>query len=68
MLHYAIESCRVAGILLQPVLPSKMDTLLTRLGVPIDERLLTDAYPRQQQVEIPLGENKEPVLFPRLKK
>ena len=45
-----------------------MDTLLTRLGVPIDKRLLTDAYPRQQQVEIPLGENREPVLFPRLKK
>ncbi|KAG2224893.1 hypothetical protein INT45_010842 [Circinella minor] len=68
VLYYAIESCRVAGILLQPVLPSKMDTLLTRLGVPIDKRLLTNAYPQQQEIEIPLGENKEPVLFPRLKK
>ncbi|KAI8146892.1 tRNA synthetases class I (M)-domain-containing protein [Fennellomyces sp. T-0311] len=65
VLYYAIESCRVAGILLQPVLPSKMDTLLTRLGVPNNKRSLSDA--QVQLPERPLGENREPVLFPRLK-
>ncbi|KAI9490352.1 tRNA synthetases class I (M)-domain-containing protein [Zychaea mexicana] len=69
VLYYAIESCRVAGILLQPVLPSKMDTLLTRLGVPKGKRSLSDAQPsREKQVERPLGESRETVLFPRLKK
>ncbi|KAI9260559.1 tRNA synthetases class I (M)-domain-containing protein [Phascolomyces articulosus] len=68
VIYHAIESCRVAGILLQPVLPSKMNTLLTRLGVPSEKRSLLDAYPQQEQSETPLGENREPVLFPRLKK
>ncbi|KAG0187831.1 methionyl-tRNA synthetase [Apophysomyces sp. BC1034] len=43
VLFYATEACRVTGILLQPVMPDKMELLLTRLGVPADKRKLADA-------------------------
>ncbi|KAL0084661.1 tRNA synthetases class I (M)-domain-containing protein [Phycomyces blakesleeanus] len=42
-LFYATEACRITGILLQPVMPTKMDSLLTRLGVPKNERTLAHA-------------------------
>lgn len=37
-LHIAMETLRVCGILLQPVIPNLSDKLLTRLGVPSTER------------------------------
>ncbi|ORZ25941.1 tRNA synthetases class I (M)-domain-containing protein, partial [Absidia repens] len=43
VLYYALESCRIAGILLQPVMPTKMDELLARLGVPENQRSLSHA-------------------------
>lgn len=60
-----MEACRVAGILLQPVMPSKMDSLLTRLGVPENDRFFKDAS-RLAVNERPLREI-DGVLFPRLK-
>lgn len=65
VLFYSLEACRVAGILLQPVMPSKMDSLLTRLGVPENDRFFKDAS-RLAVNERPLGEI-DGVLFPRLK-
>ncbi|XP_014671388.1 PREDICTED: methionine--tRNA ligase, mitochondrial-like [Priapulus caudatus] len=38
VLHIALESLRVSGLLLQPVMPSLSDSLLTRLGVTPSER------------------------------
>ncbi|CAG8518492.1 9795_t:CDS:10 [Paraglomus brasilianum] len=37
-LFYAAESARIAGILLQPVMPTKMSRLLSKLGVKPNER------------------------------
>ncbi|KAI8374407.1 tRNA synthetases class I (M)-domain-containing protein [Radiomyces spectabilis] len=63
VLHYAMESCRIAGILLQPVMPTKMNHLLTRLGVAQDKRTLADAQLSGDRR--PLGIDSG-VLFPRL--
>ncbi|XP_077987959.1 methionine--tRNA ligase, mitochondrial-like [Glandiceps talaboti] len=38
ILHVAMESLRISGILLQPVTPTLSDRLLTRLGIPEDQR------------------------------
>ncbi|KAF7731198.1 Methionine--tRNA ligase, mitochondrial [Apophysomyces ossiformis] len=64
VLFYATEACRVAGILLQPVMPSKMDLLLNRLGVPHDKRQLKHAKLWDGE-ERRLGESAG-VLFPKL--
>ncbi|KAL1935512.1 hypothetical protein VTP01DRAFT_4652 [Rhizomucor pusillus] len=66
IIHYAIESCRVAGILLQPVMPTKMDKLLGRLGVPKYQRLLSDASVEQREPRS-LQLDSENVLFPPIK-
>lgn len=64
VLSYSLEACRIAGILLQPVMPTKMDKLLNDLGVPHEERYFKDAK-TLKDVERPLGE-RNTVLFPRL--
>ncbi|BFZ06033.1 hypothetical protein BsWGS_09072 [Bradybaena similaris] len=43
VLHVAMETLRVCGILLQPIVPDLSDRLLTRLGVPVYERQYSDA-------------------------
>ncbi|KAI8099181.1 tRNA synthetases class I (M)-domain-containing protein [Halteromyces radiatus] len=63
VLYYALESCRVAGILLQPVMPTKMDELLSRLGVPENQRSFSDAA---LSCEMRLLGPSTGVLFPRL--
>ncbi|GAA5800065.1 hypothetical protein HPULCUR_005487 [Helicostylum pulchrum] len=65
VLFYSLEACRIAGILLQPVMPTKMERLLTRLGVSESDRYFKDAC-KLTQTERPLGEI-DGVLFPRLK-
>ncbi|KAI7878345.1 hypothetical protein K492DRAFT_238624 [Lichtheimia hyalospora FSU 10163] len=66
VIYYAIESCRVAGTLLQPVMPIKMNELLSRIGVDEDKRTLK--YANTQAIDArPLGPVSS-VLFPRLKK
>ncbi|KAI8642144.1 tRNA synthetases class I (M)-domain-containing protein [Parasitella parasitica] len=65
VLYYSLEACRVAGILLQPVMPTKMNHLLTRLGVSKENRLFKNA------IEMDLGERPlgkiDGVLFPHLR-
>lgn len=39
ILHLTMEALRVSGIMLQPIVPSLASTLLSRLGVPITERM-----------------------------
>ncbi|KAI8743669.1 methionine--tRNA ligase, mitochondrial [Biomphalaria glabrata] len=43
ILHVAMETLRVCGLLMQPVMPELSDRLLTRLGVPGNERLFSHA-------------------------
>jgi methionyl-tRNA synthetase len=64
VLFYSLEACRVAGILLQPVMPTKMENLLTRLGVSNDQRFFKDALKYSEQAR-QLGEI-DGVLFPKL--
>ncbi|KAI8091280.1 tRNA synthetases class I (M)-domain-containing protein [Gilbertella persicaria] len=64
VLFYSLEACRVAGILLQPVMPTKMSSLLTRLGVSEEHRYFKDAASLTESLR-PLGEL-DGVLFPRL--
>ena len=63
-MFYSLEACRVAGILLQPVMPTKMASLLDRLGVANDQRYFEHATQLSNQPK-PLG-NMDGVLFPRL--
>lgn len=65
VLYYSLEACRIAGILLQPVMPTKMNSLLTRLGVSEEDRYFKNAGQLTEN-ERPLGEI-DGVLFPRLK-
>ncbi|ORE14200.1 hypothetical protein BCV71DRAFT_245934 [Rhizopus microsporus] len=65
VLWYSLETCRIAGILLQPVMPTKMNELLTGLGVSPEERYFKDAK-KLVEKERPLGEMSG-VLFPRIK-
>ena len=38
VVHITLETLRVCGLLLQPVMPHSMDQLLTRLNVPHNNR------------------------------
>ncbi|XP_066266875.1 methionine--tRNA ligase, mitochondrial-like [Branchiostoma lanceolatum] len=74
VLHVAMETLRVSGILLQPVMPDLMSRLLSRLGVEETERSWSDAekVPCAEGIEAPyvgrtLGADKG-VLFQRLQK
>jgi methionyl-tRNA synthetase len=64
VLFYSLEACRVAGILLQPVMPTKSKMLLDRLGVSSDKRMFEHAT-LSKEGEHPLGEISD-LLFPRL--
>lgn len=43
ILFHTLETLRIAGIQLQPVMPNKMNTLLNTLGVPPGQRQWSDA-------------------------
>ncbi|RCI05033.1 methionyl-tRNA synthetase [Rhizopus stolonifer] len=64
VLYYSLEACRVAGILLQPVMPTKMEHLLNDLGVPLQERYIQHARMMADSERL-LGE-RSTVLFPKL--
>ncbi|KAI8581281.1 hypothetical protein K450DRAFT_233966 [Umbelopsis ramanniana AG] len=71
VLFYSVESCRIAGILLQCVMPEKSDGILKRLGVDTKERTLAQAHfgagwPTMEQHR-QLGISHSPVIFPRIK-
>ncbi|KAJ1522223.1 hypothetical protein ONE63_002531 [Megalurothrips usitatus] len=42
ILHVTMESLRISGIALQPIIPSLASTLLSRLGIPKDQRMWRD--------------------------
>ncbi|CAO3651666.1 unnamed protein product [Cunninghamella blakesleeana] len=65
VLYYSLEACRISGLLLQPIMPTKMDELLTRLGVPENERSLSFASALTKEPRS-LGPNTNNVLFPKL--
>ena len=64
VIHMALETLRVGGILLQPVIPKLAQTLLDRLGIPEDKRMVEHArmsYLNSPEC-LPLGPNKGPLL------
>ncbi|ELT98029.1 hypothetical protein CAPTEDRAFT_177027 [Capitella teleta] len=65
VLHVAMESLRVAGILLQPVIPNLASELLNRLSVPANQRTFSNAE-RSFPGDSPLGMDTGP-LYRRLK-
>lgn len=64
VLYHCIESLRICGILLQPVLPDSMDKLLTKLGV-IDRSFERALFELDRKDCFARG---NVVLFPKLKK
>ncbi|KAI8981719.1 tRNA synthetases class I (M)-domain-containing protein [Mycotypha africana] len=67
ILFYSLEACRVAGILLQPIMPTKMESLLNQLGVPKDERYFKDSLSLKVGKDITVNKTEADILFPRLK-
>ena len=63
-----LETVRVSGILLQPVIPNLSDRLLNRLGIPKDKRTLAHAKKPylNSPTQLPLGPN-EGILMKRFK-
>jgi methionyl-tRNA synthetase len=61
-----LESLRVAGVLMQPVLPATAARLLDRLGVEGRDRAWSQAVPRLPGLSRPLGEDTG-VLFVKVK-
>jgi len=63
VVYIGLESCRIVGLLLQPVMPVAMGQLLDRLGVAREARTLESARwghsPFGQQIQ-------QGILFPRL--
>ncbi|XP_070173846.1 methionine--tRNA ligase, mitochondrial-like isoform X2 [Littorina saxatilis] len=55
VLHVAMETLRVCGILLQPMIPQLTDRLLTRLGVSEEERCISDVCDSGNECARPLG-------------
>ncbi|XP_053404426.1 methionine--tRNA ligase, mitochondrial-like [Mercenaria mercenaria] len=67
VIHVALETLRVSGILLQPVIPNISQRLLNRLGIPKDRRTFECAKkPYLNSPELALGPN-EGVILKRLK-
>ena len=68
VLHISLETLRVSGILLQPIIPNISQRLLDRLGIPVDKRGLENAKRPylNSPTHYPLGPN-EGVLMSRLK-
>lgn len=68
VIHMALETLRVCGILLQPIVPNLSTKLLNRLGIPTDKRSFDSA--KQSYLNspdgYPLGQN-EGVLLKRFK-
>ncbi|TPX67891.1 methionine---tRNA ligase [Spizellomyces sp. 'palustris'] len=73
ILYYAFETVRMAGLLLQPVLPQKMDQMLDDIAVEKDQRMWQNAVLGHRwrdggdrlRRHVPLPEKRKP-LFPKL--
>ena len=67
MLHVTMESLRVCGILLQPIVPKLSSELLDKLAVRESDRAWDDARPvGRQSRDVPLSD-KHVVLFKKIK-
>ena len=67
MLHVTMESLRVCGILLQPIVPNLSSELLDKLAVRESDRAWDDARPvGRQSRDVPLSD-KHVVLFKKIK-
>lgn len=70
MLYTCTEGLRIAGILLQPYMPTKAALLLDMLGVGQNKRGLEFAKPDMDftygKSKVPVGKSHEGVLFPPL--
>ena len=67
MLHVTMESLRVCGILLQPIVPKLSSDLLDKLAVRASDRAWDDARPvGRQSRDVPLSD-KHVVLFKKIK-
>lgn len=73
-MFYSVETARISGILLQPVMPTKMSELLDRLGIQKHQR--TWEYARfgrgwdlnnNHDRKIKFHHDEKSVLFPKLK-
>ena len=64
LIHISLETLRVTGILLQPIIPTITEKLLNRLGMPQDKRTLEHARkPYLNSPEhLPLGPNEGVIL------
>lgn len=69
VLHLTLETLRISGILLQPIIPNLSKTLLDKLNVPSDERYFEDlktfSWDNEQFEERKLSSDKV-VLFRRI--
>ena len=67
VLHVTMESLRVCGILLQPIVPDLSGRLLDKLAVRDSERAWADAKPVGRRSEdVPLSDE-QVVLFRKIK-
>jgi methionyl-tRNA synthetase len=62
VLHLTMETLRVCGILLQPIVPELSDTLLRKLGISKDRRMWKDIRPfsweQGKHCDIPISAEK----------
>lgn len=62
VLHLTMETLRVCGILLQPIVPELSNTLLSKLGIPKEKRMWRDIKPfrweQHNQCDIPISAEK----------
>lgn len=66
VLYTCLESLRVIGLLLQPVMPQAMDRMLTKLGVSAERRLWQDAeVNRRPRVDRSVLPRQKLILFPK---
>ncbi|RKP23310.1 tRNA synthetases class I (M)-domain-containing protein [Syncephalis pseudoplumigaleata] len=66
ILFHTLETLRMAGIQLQPVMPNKMNTLLNILGVPSDQRRWSDVTLTEEEAGRRSVLPADKPLFPKL--
>jgi methionyl-tRNA synthetase len=66
LLFFIYESLRIAGILLQPIIPSLSDDLLNRLNVKKEERFYESALIDTKRIENKKLQSNSNILFKRL--
>lgn len=66
LIHVVMETLRVNGIILQPIVPNLTDQLLGRLGIPSNERMVKNIHFGSKEIsERRLGES-DGVLYPKI--